>query len=106
MVHMKGEYKDMNPETTDVNEAAVFQSLSRHQQPQSARWRVPLLGFLVVFAPLLTASPARGQYTRWQAGTGDWFVPSNWSLGVPTFPSGTADIGNGGTVQILRPGAA
>lgn len=38
-------------------------------------------------------------------GTGSWFDPGNWSLGVPT---GTTDIniGNGGTAQVLGGGAA
>ena len=56
---------------------------------------------------ILTVPDVAVAQTVWTAGTGDWFEPSNWTLGVPDSASGTAFdaiIANGGTAQILAPG--
>jgi T5SS/PEP-CTERM-associated repeat protein len=42
--------------------------------------------------------------TVWTDGTGDWFVGTNWSSGVPN-SSTQAQINNGGTAQITASGA-
>jgi T5SS/PEP-CTERM-associated repeat protein len=49
---------------------------------------------------------ATAQVTTWLGGTGSWFDAANWSLlgGVPDQNSG-ALINNGGTAEILAPGA-
>src|SRR5581483_6127922 len=43
--------------------------------------------------------------TVWTDGSGDWFVGTNWSAGVPN-SSTQAQINNGGTAQITTTGAA
>jgi T5SS/PEP-CTERM-associated repeat protein len=53
---------------------------------------------------LALASGAFGQ-TLWEAGTGDWFQPTNWTDGVPTLAT-DAQINNGGIAQILSGAAA
>ncbi len=59
---------------------------------------------VVIFATVWSTSETLAQ-TFWQAGTGDWFSGSNWTLGVPAAP-GDAVIANGGTAQIQAPGAS
>ena len=46
--------------------------------------------------------------TIWQAGTGEWNTPGNWTLGVPNSGADDFDaqIKNGGTAQLLTPGAS
>jgi outer membrane autotransporter protein len=46
------------------------------------------------------AMPARAQTTSWTDGTGSWFVPGNWSAGVPSAATNTTNVTNGGTAQI------
>ncbi len=61
-----------------------------------------------IIAILWVTSGAVGQ-TLWQAGTGDWFTESNWTLGVPNVASPTAFdaiIANSGTAQLQSPGAS
>ena len=48
---------------------------------------------------LLGLAPTGFTQTIWQAESGDWFQPVNWSDGVPT-SSTDAQINNGGTAQI------
>ena len=43
--------------------------------------------------------------TIWTDGTGDWFVGTNWSAGVPN-SSTQAQINNNGTAQVTTSGAA
>jgi T5SS/PEP-CTERM-associated repeat protein len=43
--------------------------------------------------------------TIWTDATGDWFVPGNWSAGVPN-PTTVAQINNDGTAQITATGVA
>ena len=51
-------------------------------------------------------APAIGlAQTVWTDGTGDWFVGTNWSAGVPN-SSTQAQINNGGTAQITSGAAA
>jgi T5SS/PEP-CTERM-associated repeat protein len=54
---------------------------------------------------LLLIGPVVGvAQTIWTDGTGDWFVGTNWSAGVPN--SGTqTQINNDGTAQIITTGA-
>lgn len=66
--------------------------------------------FLAKMAALILAlsliAPAIGMaQTIWTNGTGDWFVGTNWSAGVPN-SSTQAQINNGGTAQITTSGAA
>ncbi|HVT27734.1 MAG TPA: PEP-CTERM sorting domain-containing protein [Lacipirellulaceae bacterium] len=65
----------------------------------------------VLLAAIVFASPRGNCFgqTFWTDGTGSWFNPSNWSLGVPDAGSGTAFdavIENGGTVQLLATGGS
>jgi T5SS/PEP-CTERM-associated repeat protein len=53
---------------------------------------------------LLGLAPTGFTQTIWQAESGDWFQPVNWSDGVPN-STADAQINNGGTAQILN-GAA
>src|SRR5262245_60990644 len=55
---------------------------------------------------LLLIVPAIGvAQTVWTNGTGDWFVGTNWSAGVPD-SSTQGQINNGGAAQITTSGAA
>lgn len=54
---------------------------------------------------LLGLAPTGFTQTIWQAESGDWFQPVNWSDGVPT-SSTDAQINNGGTAQIEAGAAA
>src|SRR5262249_7706803 len=54
---------------------------------------------VVAAAALLAATSARAQ-TNWTDATGSWFVPGNWSAGVPTAATPLTTVGNGGTAQI------
>ncbi len=56
----------------------------------------PLLLPLTLIA-VLAGSPAFGQTTTWTGSTGDWFVPGNWSAGVPDTLL-AAEIQNGGKI--------
>jgi hypothetical protein len=58
------------------------------------------LAFAVLFAIGAGVTPARDQTTDWTDATGSWFVPGNWSAGVPTGATVTTTVGNGGTAQI------
>lgn len=59
--------------------------------------------FFVATGFILNPEPAAAQ-TSWTDGTDSWFVPTNWSAGVPT--GGTdANINNGGTAQVGAAGA-
>ena len=69
----------------------------RSKDPSVARW--------ALFALLLAYAPAFSQTTTWTDGTGNWFMPANWSAGVPN-SSTIADINNGGTAQITSSGGA
>ncbi|PYK10777.1 MAG: hypothetical protein DME65_08870, partial [Verrucomicrobia bacterium] len=54
---------------------------------------------------LLLVTPTVGMaQTIWTDGTGDWFLGTNWSAGVPN-SSTQAQINNGGTAQITTSGA-
>jgi fibronectin-binding autotransporter adhesin len=70
--------------------------------------RLPLfLRLALVLWPLmlgLVASPAFAQ-TNWTGAAGSWFVPGNWSAGVPTGATTTTTVGNGGTAQVNAAGA-
>jgi uncharacterized protein with beta-barrel porin domain len=47
------------------------------------------------------ALPARAQTETWNAGSGSWFVPGNWTPAtVPSSATTTTTVGNGGTAQI------
>ena len=62
--------------------------------------RHTLVAAFVVAAAILGAPRAAAQ-TFWVAsGTGNWFVPGNWSGGVPGMSS-DAQINNGGTAQVF-----
>src|SRR5581483_7390450 len=65
----------------------------------------PALGAAVLLLLVSFGAPvvAVGQ-TIWTDGTGDWFVGTNWSAGVPS-SSTQAKINNGGTAQISVAGA-
>src|SRR5262249_51623191 len=60
--------------------------------------RALLAGTALVCASLALATGAQAQ-TSWTDATGSWFVPGNWSNGVPPNGSPTT-VGNGGTAQI------
>jgi fibronectin-binding autotransporter adhesin len=45
-------------------------------------------------------TPARAQNTNWSGTIGSWFVPGNWSNGVPTGATSITTVGNGGTASI------
>jgi autotransporter-associated beta strand protein len=62
------------------------------------RTRFAFIAFLATGATALTI-PAQAQ-TVWVDGTGSWFVPGNWSAGVPTVATPLTTVGNGGTAQI------
>jgi fibronectin-binding autotransporter adhesin len=81
--------------------------LARYPQSQSSCERRHLYACLLLAALLSAASPAHGADTTWIGGTGSWFVPSNWSNGLPIITGGidSAYINNGGTAQILSSGA-
>jgi T5SS/PEP-CTERM-associated repeat protein len=68
----------------------------------------PLSKLRVTFpriAALLLSSSALANAQTWNAATGDWFVPGNWTpTGVPT-SSTNAQINNGGTAQVSIAGA-
>ena len=76
--------------------------------------RSPCFQFRVVARVLLfwscfAAAGSVSAQTIWTAGTGNWNTAANWSLGVPNSASGTtfdAQIKNGGTAQLLAPGAS
>ena len=62
-----------------------------------------ILGSLTLAAVCcLPATPAGADIT-WNVQSGDWSVPSNWNGGLPT-SSSTADVFNGGTVNITQSG--
>jgi outer membrane autotransporter protein len=61
-----------------------------------------VLRALPILSSFLFASAPKAQ-TVWIDGSGDWFLPRNWSAGVPDFFN-TAYINNGGTAVIARPG--
>ena len=55
---------------------------------------------------LLLTGVGGAQTTTWNnPGTGSWFIPGNWSNGVPTFNTDFL-IRNGGTAQVLGGGFA
>lgn len=56
-------------------------------------------GVVALAAAVAATGPSAAQGTMWQAGTGDWFDPNNWSAGVPT-ASGIPFVDNGGTALI------
>jgi T5SS/PEP-CTERM-associated repeat protein len=53
---------------------------------------------------LLLLSPPSNAQTAWNAATGSWFDPTNWSSGVPT-SSINATINNSGISQVAITGA-
>jgi T5SS/PEP-CTERM-associated repeat protein len=60
----------------------------------------------ILIAVLLFVVPAiASAQTIWTDGTGDWFVGTNWSAGVPN-SSTQAQINNNGTAQVTASGAA
>jgi len=68
--------------------------------------RLPVV--LTAFVFVLSTPGASSGQTIWQAGTGNWNTPGNWTLGVPNSASGItfdAQIKNGGTSQLLTSGA-
>jgi T5SS/PEP-CTERM-associated repeat protein len=72
--------------------------------------RLPAISLALAILTSVTVAVdgVHGQ-TTWQAGTGDWFAPANWTLGVPNAGSATAFdaiISNGGTAQIQGPGGS
>lgn len=62
------------------------------------RWVGALI--LMGFAPLLPAQ------TIWNAGTGNWFTPGNWTPNTVPDTNTKAQINNAGTAQITAAGAA
>jgi T5SS/PEP-CTERM-associated repeat protein len=77
--------------------AFIFCSSFRHcLHPKPAALFVP---FLLIFPGI-----SFGQ-TIWTDGTGDWFLGTNWSAGVPN-SSTQAQVNNSGTAQITTSGAA
>jgi hypothetical protein len=54
----------------------------------------------VLFAIGAAGSPAHAQLTSWTDATGSWFIPGNWSFGVPTGATAQTLVVNGGTAQI------
>ena len=76
--------------------------------PRSLRQQFSLCGMrrrksrsLLFFNAFLFVALARitSAQTIWNAQTGDWFQPANWSDGVPDSAT-DAQINNGGTAQI------
>ena len=67
----------------------------------------PIFAILVTLAFLSATSPAFAVDKNWNnPGTGDWFLPSNWTPGITApGPGDNAQIDNGGTAQILSAGA-
>jgi autotransporter-associated beta strand protein len=59
-----------------------------------------VLAFAVLFAIGAAGSPAHAQLTSWTDATGSWFIPGNWSFGVPTGATAQTLVVNGGTAQI------
>lgn len=60
---------------------------------------------LALLGSLVSAAPAAAQDTTWNHPNANWFVPGNWTNGVPT--SGvTALINNGGVATISSGSAA
>src|SRR5208337_1769588 len=79
-------------------------SRPRHRRPFPA-----VLTCAVAFALILAATSLQAQETTWIGGTGSWFGVANWSDGVPAPGSATASVAvidNGGTAQVVAPGAA
>jgi T5SS/PEP-CTERM-associated repeat protein len=60
--------------------------------------------YVVAALVLMLAPGGAPAQTHWQAGTGDWLEPANWTAGVPTSTK-DATIDNGGTAQIESPSA-
>jgi T5SS/PEP-CTERM-associated repeat protein len=60
---------------------------------------------IAVITVVASADIALGQINGWLADpVGNWFVPANWSAGVPTSTT-EAQINNGGTARLFDPGA-
>jgi len=56
---------------------------------------------LIFIVDFTVTDPCFGQSTFWVAdGVGNWFVPANWSAGVPG-SSSNAEINNGGTARLF-----
>ncbi len=75
----------------------------------SASWARRLPAILSALVFVLAMPGASFGQTIWQGTTGNWNTPGNWTLGVPNSASGTtfdAQIKNGGTAQLLVPGAS
>lgn len=62
---------------------------------------VPVLGCLLV----CLGTPVLQAQTVWNAGTGNWFTPGNWTPGVVPAAGTNVQINNGGTAQIGAAGA-
>jgi fibronectin-binding autotransporter adhesin len=62
-------------------------------------WLSVVLATIVLATGNLTV-PASAQTTSWTAGTGSWFVDSNWDNLQPTSGTATTNVVNGGTSQI------
>ena len=62
-------------------------------------------GLLLSVLGSLAAEPATGQYV-WNAGTGLWTTPGNWTPAGPPAGNEDAEINNGGLAQLSTTGAA
>ncbi|ODU00620.1 MAG: hypothetical protein ABS89_08665 [Thiobacillus sp. SCN 63-1177] len=62
---------------------------------------------LSMTAPLAAALACAGAYAAdWNAPTGDWFTPGNWSTNAVPSAANQVTINNGGTAQVQSAGAA
>jgi T5SS/PEP-CTERM-associated repeat protein len=69
------------------------------------KWRLAYSALALILIIDATTTDAVFGQTFWVAdGAGNWFVPGNWSAGVPTSNT-NGQINNGGTARLFDPGA-
>jgi hypothetical protein len=55
--------------------------------------------WLILFAILQAGTELRAQ--TWNAGTGSWFVPENWTPATVPTGASVVTVANGGTAQVV-----
>src|SRR5437764_1883790 len=69
-----------------MRERLAGRAAQRGRRERRPRWaRISLAAVSAVAGPILAPEPARAGQSTWNAATGDWSVPGNWTpSGVPT----------------------
>jgi T5SS/PEP-CTERM-associated repeat protein len=97
---------DVLPRTEAFLIDRSMSSLRMNRRHQSARSAAKKAGAIYLSGSLLLVlAPAGFSQTLWQAQSGNWFQPTNWSDGIPT-SSTDGQINNGGTAQVQTGTAA